>query len=152
MKSLINPTSKHRGFIYEIVSNTENGFTFTIANYGASNTTYTYAVNGPGSVVDDGSGTVRLVGLAPGESAIVTVRANRYGYVAVSSSVSGAVLRPGVPPVLSGATSGRRSYSFIIRDWVSTATYTLTTTNGAAAILETSTVGTEVSEIGRAHV
>ena len=127
------------------VTNTENGFTFTIASYGASGTSYTYLVNGPGSVVDDGSGTIRVVGLAPGESAIVTVRANRYGYVTTSANATGAVLRPGVPPTLSTAIGGRRSYSFVILDWVSTATYTLTATNSAVAVLETSTVGTEVT-------
>ena len=126
-------------------TNTENGFTFNISNYGASGTTYTYVVTGPGSVVDDASGRVRLVGLAPGESAAIAVRANRYGYTTTSATVSGSVLKLGVPPVLSGAISARRSYTFIILDWVPGAQYTLSTTAGATSVLETTTAGSEVT-------
>ena len=126
-------------------TNTENGFTFNITNYGASGTTYTYSISGPGSVVDDASGRVRLVGLAPGESAVLTVRANRYGYTTTSTTVTGSVLKLGVPPVLSAATSARRSYSFFILDWVAGARYTLSSTVGATAVLETTTAGSEVT-------
>ncbi|MEI7550081.1 MAG: fibronectin type III domain-containing protein [Actinomycetes bacterium] len=126
-------------------TNTENGFTFNITNYGVSGTTYTYSISGPGSVVDDASGRVRLVGLAPGESAVLTVRANRYGYTTTSATVAGSVLKLGVPPVLSAAISARRSYSFVILDWVAGARYTLSSTVGATAVLETTTAGSEVT-------
>jgi hypothetical protein len=67
-------------------TSTNDGFTFSIANYSA---TYTYSFVTTSGSASQTSGLVTVTGMSPSTSSTITVRASRNGYRTASANVTG---------------------------------------------------------------
>lgn len=110
------------------VTQTEDGFTFTITNYDSSNT-YT-VTSDQGTVVQDGA-TVTVTGLALGASTTVHITTANAGELDETTSVVGTAIAAGITPTLSSPTSESGGFVFTIANYSPAVTYVFTATNGA---------------------
>lgn len=110
---------------------TTGGYSFAILNYSALNT-YTFSVTNSGSATQSG-GTVTVTGLASATTATCTVTSSRSGFVANSADTTGTSFTQLATPTLATATSEVSSFTVVINNYDSGATYSISTTAGSAS-------------------
>jgi titin len=108
---------------------TVDGFTFDITNYSAG-TTYTLTAS-DGATVSRSGGAVTVSGLAPGAGSTVSIAAAVFGSVTRTLDVNGSALSAGITPTFGAPVRTADGFSFQITNYVPTALYTLSSTNGA---------------------
>ena len=110
--SAVTPTETS-GLIpaFDDTSSTADGFTVQVENYDAN---YTWTVtSSAGSASIDSNGVITVTGLAPGETATVTVTTTREGYEEGSATVEGGAAEPMLSNNLDDDTaSGEAKYIF----------------------------------------
>ncbi len=105
-----------------------DGFSFEIDNFDVDTV---YTVTTSAGVVALSGSTVIVSGLAPGESATVTIVATKADVADAVTTVTGASITPGVAPSLGGASTIDGGFTFTIADYDPAFSYTFTGTNGA---------------------
>ena len=103
----ISPSLPARVPDFQAPTATADGFTVKVSNY---DTNWNWSVNATRGSATRSAGLITVTGLAPGESAVVTVGATRTGYNAGTAVVSGtaaaAVAVPSLPVWGVAALSG----------------------------------------------
>jgi titin len=112
------------------------GFTLRVSNY---NSFYTWSVStNAGSASIDSTGLISVSGLAPGQSATVTVRSTRAGYESGSLSVSGQAdappNQPALVPLFNTPMKAAGSFNTYITNYSSSYQWSATTTAGTVVI------------------
>jgi len=120
-------------------SSTADGFTVQVSNYNAD---YVWTVTTTaGSATISNSGLVMVTGLAPGESATVTVTTTRSGYNSGSAQVSGsAATGSGLTPTFGTSSSTADGFIVQVSNHDGAYTWAVTTTAGSATISDSGLV------------
>ena len=124
------------------VTRTEDGYTVSVTNFSSDYTWSAEITGGDTSgiaVVDEGRLTVSRV--TPGQSATVTVTAQRSGHDTGTADVSGTALTGGaLIPVYSRSTATSTGFSVPITNYDAAFTWSATATGGASASISAGTV------------
>jgi len=108
---------------------TTGGYSFNILNYSALNT-YTFSVTNSGTAIQS-SGLVTVTGIGDAVTATCTVTSSRTGFVANSANTTGTSFTRLATPTLATATAEVNGFTVVINNYDSSATYSLSTTNGS---------------------
>ncbi|HXR44663.1 MAG TPA: fibronectin type III domain-containing protein, partial [Pseudolysinimonas sp.] len=127
--SPVTPLAPGTAPILSAPTSTETGFTVDITNP-VSGAVYTATATNGATVRVSGS-TATVTGLSDGAGSRVTVTATRPGYTTTTSTQDGTALLTGQKPTFSGNVATATGFGFTITNYDSTATYTITATNGA---------------------
>ncbi len=116
---------------------TLDGFRAEIQDFDAE---ATYEVTtSAGAVALEGE-TIVVTGLAPGESATVTIAFTKEGETDATAEVTGAALAIGTAPTFSSSTSSARGFTFTITNYSAEISYTLAATNAGSVTRSGATV------------
>lgn len=128
-RALVSGTAPDLG----TVTRTADGFTVTVDDFD-DDADYTVASTvGTATIVD---GVVTVTGLEPGQSAWVTVTVTRAGQAPAQASALAFALAAGVAPDLGEVTRTTDGFTVPIENVDPGATYTVTSTAGAATVID----------------
>ena len=114
-------------------TSTVDGFTVQVSNYDAA---YTWAVStDAGTAAVSDSGLVTVTGLAPEQSATVTVTTTRTGYAGGSAPATGsAITGAALTPTFGTATSTADGFTVQVSNYEAAYTWAVSATAGSATI------------------
>lgn len=116
---------------------TLDGFRAEIQDFDAE---ATYEVTTSAGAVELEGDTIVVTGLAPGESATVTIAFTKVGETDATAEVTGAALAIGTAPTFSPSTSAARGFTFTITNYSAEISYTLAATNAGSVTRSGATV------------
>jgi len=116
------------------VSSTPNGFTANIANYSPS-LDYTFTATNGATITRSGS-LLTVSGLSDGQASVITITVTDPGVSQAQASTTGTALLAGTAPLLSTPVSTDGGWTASITNYSPDYTYSVSATNGAAAILD----------------
>jgi titin len=131
------------------VTRTADGFTVTVDDLDADADYAVTSTAGTATIVD---GVVTVTGLEPGQSAWVTVTVTRAGQAPAHASALAFALAAGVAPDLGEVTRTIDGFTVPIENVDPGATYTVTSTAGAATVIDGVVVVTGLEPGGSASV
>jgi titin len=114
------------------IVSTVDGFTFHLD---LSDAAVAYsALSAPGVVSMAPDGTVTVTGLAPGESADVTISAIQTGHVTATTTVTGSALLTGIAPLFAAPERTSDGFTVAIDNLDADGTYAVSSSSGTATV------------------